>query len=691
MTLLAGGVCAAPAGRITFDEHVLPVLRNSCLNCHNPDKKKADFDASSYSAIMAGGGSGKVLAPEDPQASLLWRLVTHAEEPAMPPKGPRLPDADLEILKRWIEGGLPENSGSKVAAPKPTAAIESRSISAGRPSGPPPMPNGDLILEPVVHATRSGAVAALATSPWAPLVAIAAQHQVLLYNTDSLALEGIIPFPEGFPYVVRFSRSGRLLLIAGGVGGKLGRAALHEVITGRRVGLYGDEFDAVLAADISPDQARVALGGPGKRVRIYATATGELVHTLVKHTDWITAIQYSPDGVLLATADRSGGLHLWEAESAGAYGELRSSAPRKINDLAWRDDSNVLASASEDGQIQLWDAENLSALRKWNAHAGGTERVRFAHDGRLVTAGRDRMARLWDAAGKQIRVFEGLGDIALAADLSHDGLRVLGGDFQGDVRVWNTTNGVLAGGLDLNPPTLQNRLQAAQGQWANAVSNAAPLVELEKREREIHRWRVAQFNTRVWDASDQLARAQVEADAAGQRRREQERTAAVATNRIGAVRERIQKLPELLQTAEGAVAGRVQDLTHAREVHAVWGASYQRALRYAGASLGGRGDARSDSAETAVRVLVETLARQSREIREARRLVAAEAAQRDALKEELRNAGATQQQSQEVAKDAAREAQNGRVFEEKARGVVKERETTVDELRREYRRLKGGS
>ena len=32
--------------KINYQEHVLPIFRNSCLTCHNPDKKKAGLDLS---------------------------------------------------------------------------------------------------------------------------------------------------------------------------------------------------------------------------------------------------------------------------------------------------------------------------------------------------------------------------------------------------------------------------------------------------------------------------------------------------------------------------------------------------------------------------------------------------------------------------------------------------------------------
>ena len=59
---------------------------------------------------------------------------------------------------------------------------------------------------------------ALAGSPWAPLMAIGGQKQILLYNTDTLELAGVIPFVEGSIQSLTFSRTGRLLVAWSGFG-----------------------------------------------------------------------------------------------------------------------------------------------------------------------------------------------------------------------------------------------------------------------------------------------------------------------------------------------------------------------------------------------------------------------------------------------------------------------------------------
>jgi hypothetical protein len=114
------------------------------------------------------------------------------------------------------------------------------------------MPEG-LLKQPVVVSERASAITAIASSPWAPLIAVAGQKQIVLYHAESGKTLGVIPFVEGTPFVLRFSRSGELLLAGGGRGGASGQVIVFNVRTGKRVITVGDELDAVLAADIRSD------------------------------------------------------------------------------------------------------------------------------------------------------------------------------------------------------------------------------------------------------------------------------------------------------------------------------------------------------------------------------------------------------------------------------------------------------
>jgi WD40 repeat protein len=439
---------AKPKEAVTYKDHVAPILRKHCATCHNPDKATSDLNVMSYQTLMAGGSSGEAVAAGNPDQSLLYRAVAHIEEPFMPPKQPKIPDADIEIIKRWIEAGAPDTAVGAAKNSSRKLDLDLAAVTTGKPEGPPPMPENLPGVE-LARTARAHPATALATSPWAPLLAVAGHERILLYNTDDLTLIGTLPFPERIPYVLKFSRNGKLLLA--------------DVTTGKRFTEIGDEFDSVLAADISPNQKWVALGGPAKLVKIFSTETGELKRQIKKHTDWVTAIEFSPNGEMLASGDRNGGVFLWEPETGGIIFTL-GDHKEMITDMSWRTDSQVLATASEDGRVILWYAEDGFPTRSINAHTGPTPKplakgkipgvlsVHYSRSGEFATVGRDNTARLWNAnGGNQLAKFEGFVDIPSRVVLTHDGSRLIAGDYTGKLWVWNVKDKSLAGELTTNP------------------------------------------------------------------------------------------------------------------------------------------------------------------------------------------------------------------------------------------------
>jgi hypothetical protein len=455
----------ADAKAVTFEDHVAGILKKNCLQCHGETKQEAGLNFATYASLVKGGSGGAVVVAGRSSASRLLEVIT-AEDPdaRMPPDNDPLPADQIAMIKTWIDTGLRENSGSAVAAVrtlgfKPAAAAQAM-------DGPPPLPAN---LPPFERrkTRRPFAVLALAASPRAPLAAVASYEAIELMASKEKRY-GAIAFPEGEPLVLKFSPSGRVLLAAGGRPVQNGAAVLFDITNGKRLATVGDEADAVLAADISPDERRVAIGGSGKIVKVFSTEDGKLLHTLVKHTDWITALAFSPDGKLLATGDRIGNIHLWDATSGGIVLPL-SEHKGAIRALSWRTDSGVVASCGEDGLIVWWDVKDgWPAISKPNAHpptrpagsygkiASGVLDAAFGPNGELATCGRDGNIRLWAEDGKEIKTFsiaddtpaagasaratplKGVKILPTRVAISGDGSAVLAGDSAGQLHAWPT-------------------------------------------------------------------------------------------------------------------------------------------------------------------------------------------------------------------------------------------------------------
>lgn len=471
---------AASAQKVTYDEHILPLFKNQCLKCHGSDKPKADVDLSTYSATMKGGSSGLIIVGGDPDSSVLYKVVTHAAEPTMPPKN-KMADKELDLIKKWIAGGVLENSGSKaIVSNRPKVDMSLTGAAFAKPEGAPPMP-GDLLLEPVTRTVRTSASTALAASPWAPLIAMGGQKQVFLYNTDTLQLAGVLPFPEGFPHDVKFSRNGKLLLASGGRGANKGLAAVWDITTGERILTAGDEQDVPLAGDISSNQKWIALGGPDRLVKIYATATGEQLHKMKKHTDWVLAAEFNHTSTYLATGDRNGGVIVWDPE-AGQEVQSFTGHRAAITSLGWRT-PDLLVSSSEDGTVKTWSVKEGAQVKTATAHNSAVS-VRLTVDGLMVTAGRDKNISLWDKEGNKGKSFTITNDVPVRAALSHDGKRVIATDWTGRVYAWDAADGRELAGLSLNPPTIADQQQLV-AQRITALETELPKLQAKLAEATI--------------------------------------------------------------------------------------------------------------------------------------------------------------------------------------------------------------
>ena len=129
-----------------FRAEVAPLLARRCHACHGPADAASGLRLDRRDGVMTGGDSGvAAVAPGDAAASALVARVTSTEpEERMPPDGPPLSAAEVELLRAWIDAGAiwPDDVATLPDALGPAAAATARGSAhwAFRPPIRPALP-----------------------------------------------------------------------------------------------------------------------------------------------------------------------------------------------------------------------------------------------------------------------------------------------------------------------------------------------------------------------------------------------------------------------------------------------------------------------------------------------------------------------------------------------------------------------
>ena len=97
--------------RVEFSRDILPILSNSCFECHGPDEaaREANLRFDTQAGVFAELASGEfTVVPGKPNDSvLLHRILSNDDEQRMPPVEAKrqLTANDKEMLQRWIRQG----------------------------------------------------------------------------------------------------------------------------------------------------------------------------------------------------------------------------------------------------------------------------------------------------------------------------------------------------------------------------------------------------------------------------------------------------------------------------------------------------------------------------------------------------------------------------------------------------------
>lgn len=143
-------ICLSLAAAPDFDSAVKPLFVRHCVQCHGTQSKRSGLRVDSVKALLEGGASGPAVVPGKSGESLLVKAIRGVEGvEKMPPKGDRLSEAEIRLIREWIDSGArPGKEGGLAAGPaKPSLWSFVAPRPVGIPAGPESNPIDRFVRE----------------------------------------------------------------------------------------------------------------------------------------------------------------------------------------------------------------------------------------------------------------------------------------------------------------------------------------------------------------------------------------------------------------------------------------------------------------------------------------------------------------------------------------------------------------
>ena len=197
---------ADAADKVDFAHQIVPLIRQHCGKCHLGDKLKGGLSFNTREDLLRGGENGKVVIPGDSAKSrFLQLIVTKDEDDRMPPNGDPLSEKEVNLVKAWIEAGIPWEPGFAFDKPAYEPPLKPR-----RPALPAAVAGRTNAVDRIIDHYLANRKLALP----APLTDEAFTRRVYL------DLIGILPTPDELDNFARDTRPDKRGLLIGNLLGR---------------------------------------------------------------------------------------------------------------------------------------------------------------------------------------------------------------------------------------------------------------------------------------------------------------------------------------------------------------------------------------------------------------------------------------------------------------------------------------
>jgi WD40 repeat protein/tRNA A-37 threonylcarbamoyl transferase component Bud32 len=175
------------------------------------------------------------------------------------------------------------------------------------------------------------------------------------------------------------------------------------------------------------------------RAALWDLLTGKRLFSYPGHGEGAEAVALSPDDRLLATGSRSGTVRLWEVDG-GKVRNILGVPGRRVWSAVFSPDGRTLGTASSDGAVRLWDPVRRPDRRPLDCQGSPYSHAYSVGGARLAVAcarEKDTVIELWDAPRRQRQGCLPPCTAVATLQFARDGASLVTGHVDGAVSVWD--------------------------------------------------------------------------------------------------------------------------------------------------------------------------------------------------------------------------------------------------------------
>ena len=378
--------CTAADDQVSYSKDIYPILRDNCFGCHQPAKRMGGYHMTDATALLSAGDSGSpaIVPGKSKESYLIHEIAIVDGKAEMPKNGKPLAEAEIELIKRWIDQGAVDDR----------TAVQSTYSETNPPK---------YIRPPLISSLRF--------SPDGTELVATGLHEALVFDAAKWGLTkrlvGLSPRLESIAH----SPDGKWIAVAAGEPGVRGELQIWNRESKTLENSYVIGHDTLFGVSWSPDSQLISFGCSDNSVRAINLAGEQKLYQRT-HEDWTRATVFTPAGKHLISVSRDMTVKLTEVETERFVDNITSITPGALRGgvqaIARHPSRNEIVVGGADGTAKIYRVfrqtarvigDDANLIRQLEPLQGRIFDVAVSDDGRylaaVATLDNRSMIRVW--------------------------------------------------------------------------------------------------------------------------------------------------------------------------------------------------------------------------------------------------------------------------------------------------------